>query len=241
MKIGLLMLAMLLVAGCAQKQPSPWLETVTQVSTYEALQAGRYEGQLAISNLLTYGDTGLGTFEGLDGEMVVVSGTVYQVAHTGTVAPVPLDARTPFACVTWFEPDVRYDVGPMPRALFERTLQWKNPAPPQVLALRVQGVFKSISLRSVPRQSPPYAPLAGVVADQQQVWDRDEISGTMVGFYTPHALAGVAPEGFHLHFISTDATVGGHVLDFELQVGRIEVDVTPVAHYLLPPPEPKQP
>lgn len=237
-----LMLAILLVgAGCARQKPSPWRETVTQVSTYEALQAGRFEGQLAISNLLVYGDTGLGTLDGLDGELVLVSGRVYQVAHTGTVSPVPPDAKVPFACVTWFEPDVRYDVGLMPRALFERTMEWKNPAPTQVLALRVQGVFRSISVRSVPRQQTPYVPLAQVIADQQQVWDREGVSGTMVGFYTPNVLAGAFPAGFHLHFLSADGTLGGHVLDFDLQAGRIEIDVTPVAQLMLPAPLPKQP
>lgn len=230
-----------LLAGCSRPPPNPWRETMTQVSTYEALQAGRYQGQLAVSNLLAYGDTGLGTFTDLDGEMVVVSGVVYQVAHTGTVTVAPPDAQTPFACVTWFEPDVMFDVGPTPRAVFERTLQWKNPSPERVQAMRIRGNFTRLTLRSVPAQREPYPPLAQVVAEQQQVWERNGLRGTLVGFHIPKALAGVAPEGFHLHFLSDDARVGGHVLDFELLGGRIELDTTPVAQVFLPPPVPKQP
>ncbi len=224
------------LAGCSKPKPSPWQETMTQVSTYEALQAGRYQGQVAVSNLLEYGDVGLGTYDRLDGEMVVVSGVVYQVAHTGVVSVAPPDALVPFACVTWFEPDLIFDVGSMNQKIFQQTLQWKNPAPERIQALRVRGAFKRISLRSVPAQNEPFQPLSEVVANQQQVWDREGVRGTMVGFITPHALAGASPEGFHLHFISEDATVGGHVLDFDLAGGRIELDTTPAFHLLLPPP-----
>ena len=227
--------------GCSKPKPSPWRETMTQVSTYEALQGGRYQGQVAVSNLLVYGDVGLGTFDGLDGELVVVSGVVYQVAHTGVVSVAPPDALIPFACVTWFEPDLIFDVGPMNQKIFQQTLQWKNPAPEQIQALRIRGAFKRISLRSVPAQTEPFPPLSEVVANQQQVWDREGVRGTMVGFIMPHALAGASPEGFHLHFISEDASAGGHVLDFELAGGRIELDTTPAAHILLPPPVPPKP
>lgn len=224
----------LLPAGCG-RAPNPWRESMTQVSTYEALQAGRYEGQLAISNLLAYGDTGLGTFEDLDGEMVVISGVVYQVAHTGVVSEAPPSVRTPFASVTWFEPDFLFDVGPMSQAVFENTMKWKNPEPDRIQALRINGIFQELTLRSVPRQAKPYPPLAQVVSEQQQVWDRESIAGTLVGYYIPPALAGAAPAGFHLHFLSADHQVGGHVMKFALAGGRIEVDTTPVAHVLLPP------
>lgn len=227
--------------GCAKTKPSPWREVMTQVSTYEALQAGRYQGQVAISNLLVHGDTGLGTFDRLDGEMVVVSGVVYQVSHDGVVHVAPPDAMTPFACVTWFEPDLIFDVGPMNQKIFQQTLEWKNPAPDRIQALRVRGSFKRITLRSVPGQREPFAPLQEVVKHQQQVWERTGLRGSMVGFWTPPTLAGAAPAGFHLHFVSDDATVGGHVLDFEFASGRIELDTTPAAHILLPPPLPPKP
>jgi hypothetical protein len=46
-----------------------------------------------------HGDFGLGTFDRLDGEMVVLDGVVYQVAADGSVHVANDSARTPFAGV----------------------------------------------------------------------------------------------------------------------------------------------
>jgi alpha-acetolactate decarboxylase len=48
---------------------------------------------------------GLGRFEGLDGEIVVLDGRIYQAKGDGTVLEAPDDADAPFAVVTQFEPD----------------------------------------------------------------------------------------------------------------------------------------
>ena len=236
--LGCVALGLALVAGCATPPPppSPWRETVSQVSTYEALKAGRYDGLIAVSNLLAFGDTGLGTFHGLDGEMVVLGGVAYQVRYDGAVRAAPGDLLSPFACVTWFEPDLRFDSGAMSQQIFQRSMLWKNRAPEQIAALRVSGVFKRIKVRSVPAQTAPYPALEQVIAEHQQSWEREGVAGTMVGFHIPAALGGVAPAGYHLHFLSDDRSLGGHVLDFDLASGRIEVDLTPVFRVELPPP-----
>ena len=55
--------------------------------------------------MLRHGDTGIGTFDGLDGEMVVVDGIAYQVTADGVVhIPAPT-MTTPFAEVTFFHDD----------------------------------------------------------------------------------------------------------------------------------------
>lgn len=240
MKYTLVLLAGLsLLTGCATA-PSPWKETVTQVSTYEALKAGRYDGQMAVSNLLEYGDTGLGTYEGLNGEMVVVSGVVYQVTYDGAVAEAPLEVRVPFACVTWFEPDITVDSGSMTYKVFQNAMNWKNKQPDYVQAVRIRGTFKKIKFRSVPEQQKPYPPLDSVVAAHQQTWEREGVEGVLVGFYFPPGFSALAPAGYHLHFLSSDRLAGGHVLDFELAVGRIEMDATPAVQIFLPPPVSKK-
>ena len=58
-----------------------------------------------IGTLRKYGDLGLGTFEQLDGEMVVVDGRVFQVRSNGSVREVADHVMTPFATVTRFRPD----------------------------------------------------------------------------------------------------------------------------------------
>ena len=59
--------------------------TLFQVSTAGALVAGVYEGVVTAAELSGHGDLGLGTFAGLDGEMVLVDGRCWRVAGTGEV------------------------------------------------------------------------------------------------------------------------------------------------------------
>jgi hypothetical protein len=79
--------------------------TIYQVSTATALVEGVYQGAFQITNLREHGDLGLGTFEELDGEMVILDGKFYQVRCDGSVREVGDDARTPFAVITRFSPE----------------------------------------------------------------------------------------------------------------------------------------
>ncbi|MBI5207561.1 MAG: acetolactate decarboxylase [Candidatus Firestonebacteria bacterium] len=45
-------------------------DTLVQISTIDALMNGLYDGFISVSEALKYGDTGIGTFDGLDGEMI---------------------------------------------------------------------------------------------------------------------------------------------------------------------------
>ncbi len=231
-----LLLCAALSAGCGRTVDphAAWRETVTQVSTLPALAGGHFDGMLAVSNLLAHGDHGLGTFDGLDGELVLHSGVVYRVDVAGAAHPAAPDDRVAFAQVTWFEPDELYSVMAMNQRLFRSTLDWKQPDIGRAQAIRVFGRFNFVKVRSVPKQTPPYGTLDEALKSGEQVRMLKNINGTLVGFRMPGALGGVAPPSFHLHFISADASTGGHVLDFEISAGQIEIDDTPVLHILLP-------
>lgn len=230
------LLAALLAAGCGRTVDphAAWRETVTQVSTLPALSAGHFHGMLTVSNLLAHGNHGLGTFDGLDGELVLHEGVVYRVDVEGAAAPAATSDAVAFAQVTWFEPDEIYSVLAMNQRLFRNTMNWKQPDIGHAQAIRVIGRFKSITVRSVPKQTPPYGTLDQALKSGERTRTLQNIDGTMVGFRMPDALGTVAPAAFHLHFISADRTTGGHVLDFDLAVGRIEIDDTPAVHILLP-------
>jgi len=85
--------------------PEQVQHTLYQVSTATALVEGIYQGAVQVSTLREHGDLGLGTFEGLDGEMVIVDGHFFQVRSDGSVREVPDDVLSPFAAVTAFSPD----------------------------------------------------------------------------------------------------------------------------------------
>src|SRR5262249_44845894 len=107
-------------------------------------------------------------------------------------------------------------------ARLDDALEQKN----NFLAVRVDGRFAAITLRSVHRQEPPYRPLADVVKGQS-VWTLKEVSGTLVGVRSPAWVAGLNVPGYHWHFLSDDRTVGGHVLDCRVREGRVQYEVCP--------------
>jgi acetolactate decarboxylase len=204
-----------------------------------ALVEGFYQQDTSIAELKTHGDFGLGTFNNLDGELVMLDGIVYQMRADGLVYPVEDAVKSPFACVTFFHA-VTYDDIPEPldaagfNALLERLLPSRN----MLYAIRVTGEFSHVRARSVPRQQ-NYRPLVEV-AREQPVFDYRDISGTLVGFYTPAFMEKLNVPGYHMHFLSADGTRGGHLLECatrtvrcELQnIARLEVALPVTLDYL---------
>lgn len=82
------------------------IHTLFQISTSGALVAGVYQAAASTEVVLRHVDFGLGTFSGLDGEIVVVDGRAYRVRGDGTVSEAADDTEVPFAVVTSFAPDI---------------------------------------------------------------------------------------------------------------------------------------
>lgn len=213
--------ACLWAAGCA----GPSRNTVYQTSTIDALLAGVYDGDLTLRELRARGDFGIGTYDNLDGEMVLLDGEFHQVKADGKVYSPDLDGETPFAAVCAFRPEKVFAVpsGADMRAA-EALIDREAPNQNLFHAIRIEGQFKTMRTRSVPAQKRPFPPLKEVAATQP-VFDMENVSGTVLGFRCPPFAAGVNVPGYHLHFISRDRARGGHVLAFELVTGTAQVDV----------------
>jgi len=208
--------------------------TAIQAGTLEALMAGRYDGDATLGEILRLGSLGLGTVQQLDGELVVLDGEAWVAAADGTVRREDPQTRTPFAVVCHFAPAASEAIeGPVDlAALTARADALVGPGSP-VAAVRVDGEFRDLSLRSVARQEPPYVPLSEVVA-HQSTWHLASARGTLVGFRFPDATAGVEVPGYHLHFLSDDRTQGGHVTGAVLVAGTLSVDHCEDLHVELP-------
>ena len=76
-------------------------------------------------------------------------------------------------------------------------------------------------VRMIPKSSPEMK--FAEVATHQPEYTRENVTGTIVGFWTPEIFHGVSVAGYHLHFISDDHTFGGHVMDFVILEGIVEV------------------
>lgn len=212
--------------------------TLTQVGVIDALLAGGYQGAMPLGQLRRLGDIGLGTFDALDGEMVLLDGNIYQVPADGQVRRPPDSLRTPFAQAARTK-GVRALVSQIPggadlhalEAILDVSLGDVN----RFAVVRLDGRFETVQTRSVPRQSQPYRPLAEV-AKEQSVFDFASVQGTLVGLRGPTFARGLGVPGWHWHFLTKDRSRGGHVLSFRL-AEPASARLTPISRFLLILPE----
>ena len=208
-------------AGCA----GPAGNTVFQASTIDALLAGAFDGDLTLAELRRHGDFGIGTYDNLDGEMVLLDGEFHQVKADGKAYSPDLRGETPFAAVCAFRPEKTFGV-PLDADLagVEALIDREAPNQNQFCAIHVDGFFKTVRTRSVPPQQRPFPPLKDVAATQP-TFDVAFVEGTVLGFRCPPFVSGVNVPGYHLHFLSKDRSRGGHVLAFEMVTGTAQVDM----------------
>ncbi len=206
-----------------------------QTSTIGALLDGAYEGDVSFAELAEQGTLGLGTLDALDGEMIAIDGRFYRADLDGRISEIDPSTRTPFAVVVPFAERRGHAIeGPMSQADVLASLDRERPPGESAAAIRIDGRFRSVTARSVPRQSPPYRPLAEVVAGQH-VFELAGVAGSIVGFRFPDHSDGIEVDGFHLHFIDGERARGGHVIDFVCDDGWIGVDPVTDLHVELPP------
>ena len=193
-----------------------------------AIAEGLFEQNVPLVEIRNHGDFGVGTFNDLDGEMVLLDGIVYQITADGRVAIIEDDQTlTPFACVTFYRPISHDELNE--ELAYGAFLDWLVrllPSPNLFYALRIEGEFASIKVRSVPKQE-NYRTLAEVTREQT-LFQFGDVSGTVVGFFTPTFMASLSVPGLHLHFISADSQSGGHLL--ECRPRRIRVGVQFIRH-----------
>lgn len=210
-------------------------DTLYQVSTIEALQQGVYNGVQPVGELKQHGGFGIGTYDALDGEMIVLDGIIYQARADGSVRVVPDSLTTPFATVTCFEEDFTITTTEsLNFSSFSTTMTGQLPTQNMAYAVSFHGTFPSMTVRAFPAQQEPYPTLSEAAANQS-VYTYTGATGSVVGFFTPVFFEGLNVVGFHLHFISDDRQTGGHILDFTVPVGTVvEYDITPDFYMVLP-------
>ncbi len=196
-----------------------------QISAFNTFSTGKYDGTTSFSELAKHGDFGIGTLNGLNGEMIALDGVFYQVPIDGKPVQISQNALTPYATVTFFDADFTLHVDAMNYSDLTGYINQSLPDGEAIYAIKVSGTFEYAKTRSVPAQTQPYPPLSEAVS-HQTVFDLTNVSGTAVGFYFPSSMSGVDYAGYHLHFLTDDRTAGGHLLDCVISNATIEIDYT---------------
>lgn len=202
-----------------------------QVGTIGSLLDANYDGSMTLSELVARGDLGIGTTNGLGGELLVVDGAVFLADADGVISIPQFSETTPFAVVCPEDPFTQFSASGT-RSDLEARMSNEGSGR-SVLGIRIEGTFDVVSLRSVERQTKPYPPLAEAVK-HQHMFSCENVVGTIVGFCFPDALAGIEVPGFHLHFINAERSRGGHVMEYVLRQGTVSLTEVDDLHVELP-------
>ncbi len=196
---------------------------IFQTSLISSLAQGVYDDDMTLAELLGHGSFGLGTFNGLDGEMIVLDGECYQLRSDGSVTRPALHAKTPYAVVTNFVPHYRKEIsGPLRREEFSELVDAFQPSKNYMYALRITGHFAWATARTVERQEKPYRPMVEAT-DGEEVVRFADFDGVVGGFRTPLFESGISVAGCHAHVIDDARSWGGHLVDFVLERGVVEL------------------
>ena len=204
-------------------------ENLSQVALLQSLAQGYFGGTVTAKDLRAMGDTGIGTFEGLNGEMIVLEGTVYQALGDGRVVVADDKEIIPFANVTFFDTDVSVKLSNIAdKAALEKVLNQvvKEQGANSFYMVKLHTEFPSILFRSEYGSSKPYPTLVEALKGKQTEFQHKNIKGTLVGLYCPGYMSGLNSAGWHFHFISDDRKHGGHILELSVRSGEIQLDKT---------------
>lgn len=205
-------------------------ETIYQVALLQSLTQGYYDGIIKVNELKEHGDIGIGTFEGVNGEMIVLDGTVYQALGDGTVQKAANDETVPFSNVTFFDKDGSLELSDIKdiNALKEKlNAMVEENGKNLFYFVKMSGTFEKMNVRSELKQEKPYKTLDKALETDQREFNYDNIAGTVVALYCPDYMNGLNTPGWHFHFISDDKTKGGHLLDLKFDKATAEYDATP--------------
>ncbi len=205
---------------------------IYQISTLQALALGYSRSVVNVKELLEHGDIGLGTFEDVNGEMIVVDGECFRATEDGTVWEADPDMGVPFASVAKAGTSPRFDVEDI-----TDIDQLKN-----VLTLkidedfglnsmhiaRIDGEFNRVCARSESAYRSQHVDLKEILSKTQRDFQFENISGTLVCLYYPDYMDGINAPGWHVHFLSEDRTKGGHVFDLDIANGLVQI--TKISH-----------
>jgi acetolactate decarboxylase len=209
------------------------IHSLFQVSTSRSLVTGVYSGAISVNALLSHGDFGLGTFENLDGEMVILDGRVYRVRGTGLVSEADPGATIPFAVITHFcaMVDVETKAISTLRDLYTSCDSCRS-SENIFHAIRLDGIFTHVRTRAV---SPPKGATRLIdAAKAQGEFCMSDIAGTLVGIWSPGFSSAFSIPGYHFHFLSDDRQHGGHVLECSAQILRLRMEALTDFHLALP-------
>ena len=197
---------------------------IYQASTLQALALGYTRPVVTVEELLEHGDTGLGTFENVDGEMIVLDGVCYQAKQDGSIVRTEDSAGVPFAVAGFvkdgrtFKIDEKKDLAAIK---LELTLRIEEDFGLNSIHIaRIDGWFETVHARAGAPYRSQHVSLKDILSKTQKDFSFERLHGTLVCVYYPDYMDGINASGWHMHFVSEDKKHGGHVFEATLSSGE---------------------
>lgn len=200
---------------------------IYQVSTLQALALGYTRSVVTVQELLEHGDTGLGTFENVDGEMIVVDGVCYQAKPDGSIVRSEDSVGVPFAVAGTVKDGRRFKMDEkqdLEAIKLDLTLKIEEDFGLNSIHIaRIDGWFHSIHARAGAPYRSQHVSLKDILSKTQKDFCFERLYGTLVCVYYPDYMDGINASGWHMHFLSEDRTLGGHVFEVSMSEGECVV------------------
>ena len=191
-----------------------------QLALFQSVAQGEYYGASTVGAFKEHGDFGMGIFEAVNGELIMLDGVVYQALHDGSVVIPSDDTPIPYGNCAFFTPDIDLpditcdSLTDLEEILDTAVLKYgKN----QFYFAKIHGCFPLVRIRSELKQEEPYRMLNIALRTDQREYRYEDLSGTMIGLFCPAYMQSMNAPGWHFHFISDDGSAGGHMTGAILQ------------------------
>ncbi len=218
----ILFLCIILGSACSKDQLGT--DPMYQVNSFALFAQGQYDGFYPYSSILKKGDFGIGTFNALNGEMVLLDGKVFRIEAAGTPIQVDGTETAPVATYCKFNEDLSFEASGLSLEELKTEIDSRLPDKDLFYAIRIEGEYNRIITRSIYAQEKPYKPLPEVIKEEVRL-ESQNLQGTAVGFRAPEHMEQALWNSYHLHFISTDETVGGHIHEADLGKVVVRIDI----------------
>ena len=200
-----------------------------QASTLQALMLGYFRKVTTVGEFLKHGNSGVGTFEDLDGEMIVIDGHCYRAAYDGKIYEVDKDTCIPFGNVGYLKGSRSWDwdeiesFSALSDALNNKIEEHFGLNSMHIV--RIDGEFDFVDARSVPPlRKTQHITLEKLVAEKQSCFHFENMKGSLICVYFPNYMDGINLPGWHIHFIDEARKVGGHVFGMKIKSCHVRMD-----------------
>lgn len=198
------------------------MSKIYQYSTIGALMSGYFNADDDVYQHCSCSSIGLGCSELLNAELTVQHGKAYTATAEQPITEQKSPFHVPFYQITSFDQYQEQPIAHVSEHNLEETLQNFICLNNNFVAVRIAGQLDKLVLRR-PYPSDHQREIKEV-SDQQQVSEYQDIHGHLIGFWTPEMYGRISVPGFHLHFLSDDLTVSGHVLSYQVNSGQLQFE-----------------